>query len=166
MHEQTNQNESVMNSNEFTRLFSREFLKLRNEVAGYRSDDEMWLVLPGTINSGGNLVQHLIGNLRTYIGLTLGDVAYVRNREAEFGERLFTKEKLLEEIDLLNQIISKTLEKLPREIFQNEYPHDILTIFPEQNIGMVLIHLLMHLTWHNGQINHHRRFVASQESAK
>ena len=164
MHQQTNQNESVMNSNEFNRLFSREILKLRNEVEKYRSDDEMWLVLPGTINSGGNLVQHLIGNLRTYVGLTLGDFAYVRNRDAEFGERLFTKEKLLEEIDLLNQIISKTLEKLPREIFQNEYPHDILTIFPEQNIGMVLIHLLMHLTWHNGQINYHRRFVASQES--
>lgn len=155
-----------MNRNEFKKLFARELLRLRNEVSAYHSDNEMWLVLPGTINSGGNLVQHLIGNLRTYIGLVLGGVAYVRNRDAEFGERLFTQEKLPEEIELLDQIISNAIEKLSEEDLQNEYPHEMLTIFPEQSVSMVMTHLLMHLSWHNGQINYHRRFVTNAEQAK
>ena len=155
-----------MNRNEFKKLFARELLKLRNEVSTYRSDDEMWLVLPGTINPGGNLVQHLIGNLRTYIGLALGGVPYIRNRDAEFGERLYTQAKLLEEIVQLDQIISNTIGKLSEEDLQNEYPHDVLTIFPEQSINIVLTHLLMHLTWHNGQINYHRRFVSNAEYCK
>ncbi|WP_221392358.1 DUF1572 family protein [Dyadobacter sp. NIV53] len=153
-----------MNCIEFKRLFVRELEKLRSEVELYHSDDQMWLVLPGTINSGGNLVQHLVGNLRTYIGLTLGDTAYIRNRDAEFGERLFTQENLLQEIELLKTILSNAIETITDETLQHEYPHEVLTIFPEQSISTVLTHLLMHLTWHTGQINYHRRYFETTKN--
>ena len=148
-----------MNNTVYKNFFIRELNKFHNEIAGYSHDEKMWVVLPGTINSGGNLAQHLIGNLRTYIGLTLGNQPYIRNRDAEFGERLFTQESLLTEISILQEIIISTIEKLSDEEVQKEYPHEVLTIFPEQSVGAVLTHLLMHLSYHTGQINYHRRFT-------
>lgn len=155
-----------MNNNEFVILFERELSKLRNEISGYSSDDALWTVLPGTINSGGNLAQHLIGNLRTYIGLTLGDFPYVRDRNAEFEQRIFTQQSLIAEIDQLRNIIESSLSKLSAEHLNGEYPHTVLSIFPEQNIATVLTHLLMHLSYHTGQINYQRRFTATNASGK
>jgi len=153
-----------MNRNEYVVLYERDLDKLKNEVAGYLNDDQMWLVLPGTINSGGNLAQHLIGNLRTYIGLALGNVPYQRNREAEFGERLFSQDHLLTEISILKQIVRDTLLQMSDEDLQNEYPHDVLAMFPKQSVGIILSHLLIHLGYHSGQINYHRRFTGNQQS--
>ena len=74
-----------MTNLEFAALYNREVSKVISEVNAYSSEEQMWVVLSGTINSAGNLVQHLIGNLRTYIGLVLGNVPYERDRDAEFG---------------------------------------------------------------------------------
>ena len=150
-----------MNKTEFVLLFNREIRKLQNEVEAYPNDDQMWAVVPGTINSGGNLVQHLIGNLRTYIGLTLGNVPYVRNRDAEFGDRLFTREGFLLELNCLAEITEMSLNRLSDEDLKKEYSKDVLAMFPDQTVGIVLTHLLIHLGYHMGQINYHRRFTAS-----
>ena len=60
-------------------LFTRDLIKLKDEIALYRDDDALWSVKEGISNSGGNLCLHLIGNLRTYIGKTLGGVYYERD---------------------------------------------------------------------------------------
>lgn len=150
-----------MNNKEFVILYNRELEKLKNEVSSYRNDHEMWVVLPGTINSGGNLVQHLIGNLRTYIGLNLGNVPYMRNRDAEFGKRLFTRDNLLAELDILHPIIETAIIDLSDEDLKREYPDEVLAMFPKQNVSIILTHLLIHLDYHIGQINYHRRFASS-----
>jgi hypothetical protein len=151
----------AMNREAFLTLFTRDLKKLRVEIEMYPSEESLWVPLPGTINTGGNLCQHLIGNLRTYIGLTLGGVAYVRNRDAEFADRTFSKEQLLEQIDLLLQIIPETLEKLNELEMQSDYPRDVLDMFPEQHVSLILQHLLAHLSYHMGQINYHRRWVST-----
>lgn len=143
----------------FDFLYRRDLKKLKNEIAAYTSEDSLWVQIPGTINSGGNICQHLIGNLRTYIGLPIGGYAYVRDRDAEFSSRLFSKEELLNELDVLLEIIPGSITKLSDEALSHEYPHDILTISAEQSYNLVLTHLAMHLAWHTGQINYHRRIV-------
>lgn len=153
----------MITNQEFATLYSRELNKLVNEVKAYGAEDDMWIVLPGTINSGGSLVQHLIGNLRTYIGLTLGKTPYVRDRDAEFTKRLFTKDHLISELQLLDSIINATLNGLSEQDLRNEYPHHVLSLFPEQTVKMILLHLLNHLGYHLGQINYHRRFVSQSE---
>lgn len=148
-----------MTIQEFTILYNRELNKVIDEVNAYRNDDDMWTVLPGTINSGGNLVQHLIGNLRTYVGKALGKTPYTRDRDAEFGKLLFTREELVAELQLLNSTVNTSLNGLSEENLQYEYPHDVLSMFPEQSVRMILLHLLNHLGYHLGQINYHRRFA-------
>lgn len=156
----------TMNKDTFITLYSRDIKKLRAEMEGYASENAMWAQLPGTTNSAGNLCQHLIGNLRTFVGLALGGYAYTRNREAEFGSRNFSKQQLLAELDQLHDIVIATLETLDDERMHSEYPRQVLDMFPEQSIGLVLTHLVAHLSYHLGQINYHRRWITQMQSAQ
>lgn len=150
----------------FVTLFSRDLKKLRKEIEQYRSEDALWVQLPGTINPGGNLCQHLIGNLRTYVGLTLGGYAYVRNRDAEFSERTFTQMQMLAELDQLHDIVIDTLTKLDEAKMNEEYPRQVLDMFPEQPVRLILTHLLAHLSWHLGHLNYHRRWISEVHPAQ
>lgn len=141
-------------------LFKRDLTKLRNEIEMYPSDESLWMRLPGTINSGGNLCQHLIGNLRTYVGLTLGNVSYVRDRDAEFALRMFTQTELLAEVENLLTIVMESVAGLSENQLKAEFPRAVLDMFPEQSTALILMHLLTHLSYHLGQINYHRRWVS------
>ncbi|SEI97666.1 Protein of unknown function [Dyadobacter sp. SG02] len=155
-----------MNSEVFVTLFSRDLKKLRKEIEQYHSESALWVQLPGTINPGGNLCQHLIGNLRTYVGLTLGGHTYERDRDAEFNKRTFTRIQMLAEIDRLHEIVVDTLEKLAEPEMDNEYPRTVLDMFPDQSVRLILTHLLAHLSWHLGHINYHRRWITQVLAAQ
>ena len=155
-----------MNSDIFVTLFSRDIKKLRKEIEQYHSEAALWAKLPGTINPGGNLCQHLIGNLRTYVGLTLGGHAYVRDRDAEFSQKTFTQKQMLAELDQLHEIVVGTLETLDGQKMEEEYPRNVLDIFSEQTVRLVLTHLLAHLSWHLGHINYHRRWITQVQAAQ
>ena len=45
----------------------------------------LWRTLPGVTNSAGNLIIHLEGNLREYIGRCVAGIPYQRHRDAEFS---------------------------------------------------------------------------------
>jgi len=155
-----------MNSDIFIKLFSRDLQRLRKEIEQYHSENALWIQLPGTINPGGNLCQHLIGNLRTYVGLTLGGHAYMRDRDAEFGQKTFTQMQMLAELDTLHEIVIKTLGTLDEEKMEEAYPRHVLDLFPEQPVRLILTHLLAHLSWHLGHINYHRRWAAQLQPPK
>jgi len=144
---------------EFVFLYQRDLNRLKKEISDYLTEEAMWVKLPGTINSGGNICQHLIGNLRTYIGLEIGGFPYVRDRESEFNLRLFTKSELLEEINFLLKIIPESILKMSEKELMDEYPHEVVEINSEQSYEFILMHLYQHLAWHTGQINYHRRIV-------
>jgi len=148
-----------MKLQEFVFLYRRDLNRLKKEISSYLTEESLWVRLPGTINPGGNICQHLIGNLRTYIGLELGEFPYVRDRDAEFDSRLFTREQLLLEIDVLQEVIPESILKMNEKQLTEEYPHDVVEIHSEQSYGFVLMHLHQHLAWHTGQINYHRRIV-------
>lgn len=154
-----------MNKETFITLFGRDIRRLQSEVGQYTSEQTLWVPLPGTINPGGNLCQHLIGNLRTYVGLTLGGYAYTRDRDAEFNQRTFSQKQLLAELDTLYEVVTGTLEGLDPQRMKEPYPRDVLDMFPEQPVELVLTHLLAHLSWHLGHINYHRRWVAQLPAA-
>lgn len=146
----------------FVFLFNRELIKLAEEVESYKDEDTLWEVLPGTSNSGGALLQHLIGNLRTFVGLGIGDMPYKRDRYKEFSGRLFCKEELVIELNTLKEIIVQTLAALTPADLEKEYPHDILDLKEDQPITFVLCSLLSHLAYHRGQINYHRRALTGE----
>lgn len=151
-----------MNREDFIFYYERDLSRLESEILAYKYEKDLWAVLPGTINSGGNLCQHLIGNLRTYIGLTLGGFAYVRDRDAEFSKRLFSKENLLSEVQMVRKMVGDSIGALSDQALEEQYPREVFDMAEKQNVGFVLMHLLAHLSYHTGQINYHRRWINSE----
>jgi len=58
-----------------------------HECLGILDDGQIWWRANDTSNSIGNLVVHLCGSLRHFVGRGIGGSDYVRDREAEFAER-------------------------------------------------------------------------------
>ncbi len=70
-------------------LFKRDLLQLKAEIEAYQSEENIWKTAQQISNSAGNLCLHLIGNLNYYIGNTIGNSGYVRDRPAEFSKRMY-----------------------------------------------------------------------------
>ena len=65
------------------KLFIRDLNALKHEVSLYSDEKKLWIITDTISNSAGNLCLHLIGNLNYFIGATLGNSGYVRQRELE-----------------------------------------------------------------------------------
>jgi hypothetical protein len=144
---------------ELSELFARDLKRLKQEVGAFPNDGLLWQALPGITNSAGNLTLHLEGNLRDYIGLSLGGVHFVRNRDFEFGGGGLTREDLAERIAEVEKIVPPVVAKLTAD--------DLAQVFPREpwghpiHTGQFLLHLLGHLNYHTGQIDYLRRALTS-----
>jgi uncharacterized damage-inducible protein DinB len=64
------------------------------------NDEQLWWRPEPSMNSIGNLILHLCGNVRQWIVAGLGGAADVRNRPAEFAERgPMPKRELLRQLE-------------------------------------------------------------------
>lgn len=138
-------------------LFRRDLEKLRKEIASYEQEKNIWAVEGNIKNSAGNLCLHLAGNLNTYIGNELGKTGYVRHREQEFLMKDIPRAELVRKIDLTIDVVETTLTALHEDDLHKEYP---LIVFGQKtSVGYFLVHLSIHLGYHLGQINYHRRLL-------
>ncbi len=138
-------------------ILLRDLGKLRQEITLYKKEENIWVVVPNISNPAGNLVLHLAGNLNTYIGATLGNTGYVRQRDLEFSLRNISRAELLEKIDDTSNMISTVMDTLDDSILSKNYP---LVVFEkEMTTEFFLIHLTAHFSYHLGQINYHRRLL-------
>ncbi|MCU0392276.1 MAG: DinB family protein [Thermoflexibacter sp.] len=136
-------------------LYERDLTKLKEEILNYESEEKLWVIGGNIKNSAGNLCLHLIGNLNHFIGTVLGKTAYVRNREAEFSLKDIPKNQLVKDIEDTIEVIKNVLPLLTPEDLTKEYPIQVFG-YP-MTTEYFLIHLVVHLNYHLGQINYHRR---------
>lgn len=141
----------------YIQIFQRDLLKLKEELSLYANEGDLWKLADGISNPPGTLALHLIGNLNHFIGATLGNTGYVRNREAEFALKDVPRQSILADIDALLPVISASLGKLTLADYENEFPLEVAgRRFPT---GQFMLHLIGHLSYHLGQINYHRRLL-------
>ncbi|MGE5107961.1 MAG: DinB family protein [Sphingobacteriales bacterium] len=139
------------------KLFTRDLIRLKEEINLYTEEEKIWEVKEGISNSGGNLCLHLCGNLQYFIGAILGDSGYIRNREAEFKLKNITRTKLVDEIEATITVVTDTLEQVTKKDLEKDYS---LQVFGEpMTTEYFILHLAGHLNYHLGQINYHRRFI-------
>lgn len=139
------------------KLFTRDLNALKTEIELYKEESNLWLISEDIKNSAGNLCLHIVGNLNTYIGENLGHSGYVRQRDLEFTQKNVTRAELLRQVDEVIKTVEQTLYKLTPEDLQKEF---IWRTFKEKTtIEYFLVHLVMHLSYHLGQINYHRRLL-------
>lgn len=116
----------------------------------------LWKVHPGVLNATGTLTYHLCGNLRHFIGATLANDGYVRQREEEFSKTDLTKEELLEEITSTKTAVAAAFSGLTNADLDREMP-DTPPQHKGRSIGFFLMQLSCHLSRHTGQLNYARR---------
>ena len=138
-------------------LLVRELHTMGREIELFPDDASIWSIPPGIANPAGGLSLHCCGNLKHYIGAKLGGTGYVRDRNAEFGDRVATRADLRTNIDETIAVIEAVVPMLALEMLD--------TPFPEQVGGETLItrtfllHLCTHLAFHVGQMGYLRRIL-------
>ena len=138
-------------------LFARDLKKLKLEIELYQHEANLWKVDKKIANSGGNLCLHLVGNLNTYFGTILGNTGYVRDRDAEFSTRGVPQKELIQKIEAVILVVDSVLSNLTEAQLKAEYP---MLVFAEKtSTEFFLMHLAMHLSYHLGQVNYHRRLL-------
>ena len=142
-------------------LYERDLGKLKDEIEQYSDEKDLWKVDGEVLNSAGNLCLHLCGNLQHFFGAVLGKTGYVRDRDAEFSQKYVSKADLLSKIDETLWSVRTTLENLDDGDFAREYPIEVFG--KPMSTGYFATHLVAHLNWHLGQINYHRRLLASKQ---
>jgi uncharacterized damage-inducible protein DinB len=146
-----------MNLSNLTTFICRDLTKLKLEIESYPTEEQIWKVEKRIANSAGNLCLHLIGNLNAYIGATLGNTGFVRDRDSEFTLKDIPTSELVSRIEHTIKMIQQVLPVLTQEQLTQEYP--ILVLKEKTTTEYFLMHLAMHLSYHLGQVNYHRRLI-------
>jgi uncharacterized damage-inducible protein DinB len=139
------------------KLFKRDLNALKREVNLYKNEKNLWLVTDDISNCAGNLCLHLVGNLNHFIGATIGNYGYVRQRDLEFSLKDVPRTELLKQVDATIIIVENVLKTLKDEDLQKEYKRRVFE--DTMTTEYFLVHLTMHLAYHLGQINYHRRLL-------
>jgi hypothetical protein len=139
-------------------LFRRDLSRWIQQIEAFPSDEMLWRTPPGIANSAGNLVLHIEGNLREYIGRQLGELGYNRNRPLEFTAKGNQREDLVGRLEEVRLLIPPVIASLSWEGMEKEYPEVVLG--KALSTHAFLIHLYGHLNWHLGQVDHLRRTLS------
>lgn len=139
------------------KLFKRDLNKLITEVNLYKDESNLWLTSKEVSNSAGNLCLHIIGNLSTFIGAEFGNTGYIRQRDLEFSLKDVSRTDMVAQVKEVITIVENTLSSLTEDDLQKEYSRRVLE--DTMTTEYFLVHLSMHLAYHLGQINYHRRLL-------
>lgn len=112
-------------------------------------DSELWQKPNSQLNSIGNLILHLCGNIVQYIHSGIGDQADVRKRDVEFDTHHEIRKSQL--LAMLNQTIAEAKEFVETTKLENYLKVRKIQGFELSGIGAVL-HAVEHLSYHTGQI--------------
>lgn len=148
---------AMSHQTDLSALFRRDLVRLAQEIEAC-PEDLLWKTAPGVANSVGNLALHLEGNLRHFIGLLLGGVAYNRQRDLEFSSTGISRAELLSRIQPLQDLVANVVAGLTDEAMNNEKPAGIAA--PGASTYQFLLSIYGHLSYHLGQIDYLRRTLS------
>lgn len=113
------------------------------------SEDEIWIMQNQALNTLGNQLLHICGNLTQYIISGLGGKPDERDRELEFStEDGYTRDELLQKLLLTVQSATIIIEDaLPENLLNKRQVQG----FNYSGIGLVL-HAVEHFSFHTGQV--------------
>ena len=139
------------------KLFKRDLTKLKEEIQLYNKESNLWITDKLISNSAGNLALHLVGNLNHFIGTALGNTGYVRQRDLEFSLKNISVEELIKQINDTIMVVENTLSSLTQSDLDKEYEKNPFK--EKMTTEYFLLHLSMHMAYHLGQVNYHRRLL-------
>tara|TARA_Y100001949_G_scaffold154983_1_gene142931 strand:- start:134 stop:643 length:510 start_codon:yes stop_codon:yes gene_type:complete len=113
------------------------------------SEADIWQKPNESLNSIGNLVLHLCGNIRQYAISSLGQSTDVRSRSEEFSATGgFSKSELIQKLDATVAEAVQTIRNVSEEELMRKR---MVQGFEYSGIG-IIIHVTEHFSYHTGQI--------------
>jgi len=132
------------------RLLGESLPRIR-KCLGELTEAQLWLRPNDSTVSAGNLVLHMIGNIRQWILTGLGDAPDKRIRQSEFDETgPIPEDELLTEIEAVMIKTGEVLDGLSEEDLKAE---KIIQGFSETGLS-ILVHVIEHTSYHTGQITY------------
>lgn len=130
------------------------------DCLGRLTYDQIWLRNNENANSVGNLVLHLCGNVRQWIGYGVGGQPDLRDRDSEFAARGGVQP------DELSQRLQATISDAAG-IIRNLAPerlHETGTIQKyEVTVLEAILHVVEHFSQHTGQIMFATKLLTGQD---
>lgn len=127
---------------------------------GKLNEEQVWARKSGNENAVGNIVLHLCGNVRQWIGHGVAGLPDIRERDAEFNATGGTDIAALRaylETTVADAV--RTIEQLPAE--------DLLTAVTVQKYSIpkmeVIYHVVEHFAQHTGQIIFATKLLTGEE---
>lgn len=142
---------------DYARLIGRELATVCDVLRAYPDEAAIWSLPAGLPNSAGNLALHIAGNLRWFIGAQLGGSGYVRDRDAEFSTKAMPRDELVKRLEAAADECTRALAQLDASRLDEPFPLEIGGI--RLTTGLLIGHLVSHLSYHLGQMDYHRRIV-------
>ena len=143
--------------NALSAFYERDIEKLIDELNLFRDENNIWKIGGSVKNSSGNLVLHILGNLNHFIGATLAGTGYVRNRDHEFIQTGVERTELIDRLEQTATLVKETIEALTPDQLEKEFPYEINQV--KTSTRNMLLHFLLHLNYHLGQVNYLRRII-------
>ena len=113
------------------------------------SEDQIWLRHSENENSVGNLVLHLSGNVRQWIGHGIAGQPDQRDRDSEFAARQgLGKAALLQKLDEVINAAVVTIRSLPASRLEERHTIQKYDV----TILEAIYHVVEHFSEHTGQI--------------
>ena len=142
---------------DYARFFGRELATVRDELLAYPDNESIWAIPAGLPNSAGTLALHIAGNLRWFIGAQFAGSNYVRDRDAEFAQRGVAREDLIRQVEAASDEVTRGLAMLDDARLDQPFPLEVGGV--RLPTGRFIGHLAVHLAYHLGQMDFHRRIV-------
>ena len=142
---------------DYARYIGRELATVRDQLLAFPDEADIWALPAGLPNSSGTLALHIAGNLRFFIGAKLGGNGYVRDRDAEFSSRGVPREELVRQVEAAADEVTRALATLDDSQLDEPFPVEVAGV--RLPTGRFIGHLAVHLAYHLGQMDFHRRIV-------
>lgn len=124
------------------------------------TEEQIWKKPNDSLNSCGNLVLHLCGNIRQYGISSLGSTPDNRERDLEFSVTGgYTRKEL---IRMLTETISESSRTIKEATEENLTRFRSVQGFHLTGIG-IIIHITEHLSYHTGQIAFWTKFLKNKD---
>lgn len=145
-----------MTQHELLKWYQKALADMRTELEAYSDEDKIWAISGEIKNPAGALCLHIVGNLNHFIGATLGQTGYVRDREAEFATRGISRAILLQQLDATAIMVEKVFNSLSPAELEATFPFDFAG---KGSTFDYMLYFYGHFQYHLGQINYHRRMI-------
>ncbi|MGS0528254.1 DinB family protein [Zobellia nedashkovskayae] len=124
------------------------------------SEEELWKRPNESLNSIGNLILHLCGNITQYVISSLGEKEDKRDRDLEFSAKeIYSKEELVEKLTETVEIAKRIINDASVEQLVRKRK---VQGFYFSGIGVVL-HAVEHYSYHTGQIAFYTKQLKNQD---